>query len=254
MRHATLLVGTAVLAATAAAAPLNAQQEGRPIIYGSYYQCGPGFSDVVDRMGAAWSPAIRSQIDAGTITAWGAMVHNTGNQWDLVVYHVGPELDGITSALQATGQAVAQQNPGLFQEISAACPSHDDYVWVSSMSSTDDPEAVGQDRSSVGLSIYWICTEGREGVADLIFEHVMAPALNEQVSAGLVNGWSWNEHFLGGKYRRLLAMDGPSQASLLQARNAVIDALGEEPGISAAFSEVCDGHQDNLYEIRVSEP
>lgn len=253
MRHATLLVCTAILAATTAAGPLYAQEEDRPIIYGSYYQCGPGTADIVDRLAAAWSPAIRPQIDAGAVTAWGILTHDTGNEWDVVLYTVGPELAGIRSATQAAAQTVGQQDAELFGEFGAACPSHDDYVWVSRFSSAD-PADVAQDRSPAGLSVYWVCTEAREAIADLIFESLMVPVLNEQVAAGLVNSWSWNEHFLGGKYRRLLALDGPDHASLLEARNAMIDAFSERPGVAAAFNEVCDGHQDNLYQIHTSEP
>lgn len=234
--------------------PLGAQEADQSFIYASYYQCDPGsVGDAVQNVRENWSPVVQDHMDAGHVTAWGALTHSTGNEWSLVLYHVGTDLDEIGAAIQSAVSRYNSENPEASAQFSDACSSHEDYVWVSDMSS-GPPAEQGADRAEAAMSVYWVCDEGREAVADLIFESVMAEALNEQVEAGLMNGWSWNEHYLGGKYRRLLATDGPDHASLLEARNNMIEAMGENPGLAAAFSEVCNGHQDNLYDIEISEP
>lgn len=61
-------------------------------------------------------------------------------------------------------------------------------------------------------------------------------------------------HFVGGKYRRLLITDGPDRASVLEARNRVIEDDSVNPALVAAFSDVCNGHTDVLWNIAVSSP
>ena len=112
---------------------------------------------------------------------------------------------------------------------------------------------VAQDRSTAGLSIYWVCEEGRGPLIDLLAEEVFAPAWNAQVEAGLINSWSWFAHFLGGEYRRLLVADGADNNAVLTARDNVIECMSEEsPGLAGEFSRVCNGHTDYLWSIESS--
>lgn len=255
MRLPHPIATTCVALTLCAAAPLAAQEdEDQAYIYASYYQCAPGgISTAVQTLRDVWSPVMQEHVDAGDVTAWGALTHSTGNEWSLGLYQVGPDLDALMGAIGASIQRLYEENSEAGAAFSDACPRHEDYVWLNMFSS--DPAAnLATERSEAGLSVYWVCDEGRESVADLVFEELMAPAWNEQVEAGLVNSWSWSEHYLGGKFRRLLATDGPDHASLLEARNNVIESFGENPGLAAAFSDVCDGHQDNLYDIVLTRP
>lgn len=256
MKLPRLLAVAGALAAlgVAQAAPLAAQEDDEAFIYGIYFSCSNGaVGGAVQSVRDLYAPVMQEYVDAGDLTSWGALTHSTGNEWSLVLYHVGSDVNAVTNAVQSGGGTFASENPEAAAALDEACPSHEDYVWTIQMASAPVAD-VGRDRSEAGLSVYWVCEEGREAAADLIFESVMADAWNEQVEAGLVNNWSWNEHFLGGKYRRLLALDGPDHASLLEARDNVIAAGAENPGLMAAFSDVCDGHQDNLYDVQVSVP
>ena len=236
------------------AAPTAAQEDDQAFIYGIYYQCAPGsVGDAVQDLQANWTPVMQDYLDAGDLTSWGAVTHSTGNDWSIVLYHVGPDVNAVTNAVQSGGGTYVQQNPEAAEAFGDACPTHEDYVWAIEMASEPVAEA-GSDRAEAAMSVYWICDEGREAAADLIFETVMAPAWNAQVEAGLVDSWSWSSHYLGGEYRRLLAIDGPDHASLLEARENVIEAGAENPGLMAAFSDVCNGHQDNLYGVQISMP
>ena len=111
-----------------------------------------------------------------------------------------------------------------------------------------------QDRPTAGMSVYWVCDQNQQAVADLIVENVMAEAWNAQVEAGLINNWGWYAHVLGDKYRRLLAVDGASHNALLEARENVIGWVGEnEPALGSAFSNACNEHVDYLWNIESSE-
>lgn len=254
MKLPRLLASASVLAMLCAlhAAPLAAQQDDQMYIYGIYFQCAPGsVDDAVQSIRDHWTPSMTEHVDAGDLSAHGALTHSTGNEWSLVLYHVGSDLNAVTEAVQSGGSY--EENPEASAAFDEACPTHEDYVWTTSLSSEPVAEAAA-DRAEAAMSVYWVCDEGKEAAADLIFESVMADAWNEQVEAGLVNSWSWNEHYLGGKYRRLLAIDGPDHASLLEARTNVIEAGAESPGLMSVFSDVCNGHQDNLYDVQISLP
>lgn len=253
MRHATLLVCPVFLVAMAAASPSHAQDEGQPLIYASYYQCGPGATEMLDRLAAGWGPALQPQIDAGAVNAWGILTHDTGNEWTFGVYHIGSDFAPIRGAITAAAEAASQSDPGVMEALGSTCPAHEDYLWAN-VASSGQAGDLGDGRSTAALSIYWVCAQGREGVADLIFEEMIAPALAEEIAAGRLASWSWNAHVIGGKYRRLLAMDGPDHASLIDVLGAFGRAFGENPAAGGAFNEACDGHQDNLWNVLVAQP
>lgn len=256
MKLPRLLATASVLTmlCTLLAAPTAAQENDQTYVYGVYYQCAPGsIGDAVQDLEANWTPVMQNYLDAGDLTSWGVLTHSTGNEWSLVLYHVGSDVNAVTNAVQSGSATYFQENPEAADAFGEACPSHEDYVWVGDMSSAPMGE-VASDRAEAAMSVYWVCDEGREAVADLIFESVMADAWNEQVEAGLVSNWSWFGHYLGGEYRRLLSIDGPDHASLLEARENVIEAGAENPGLMSVFSDVCNGHQDNLYDVQISLP
>lgn len=255
MRPPSLLVAAALVSPFAAApGPVSAQEDATAYVYASYYECSPGsISGAVQNIRDNWTPIVQESMDGGAVAAWGALTHATGNTWSVGLYHVGPDLDRLRGALDDGIERLYSENPDAAAAFGEACPTHEDYVWTTLVAS-QPPSQVAAERGTAVMSVYWVCDEGREAVADLIFEEKMAPLWNEQVEAGLVTSWSWLEHYLGGEYRRLLAVDGPDHASLLEARTNVIEAFGENPGLGAAFSEVCNGHQDNLFDIAISRP
>lgn len=255
MRISKLAAAGAVLALAVPSLSLTAQEDEGPYIYASYFECAPGqIGTAVETLRDDWAPIVQAAIDAGDVTTWGAATHRSGNEWSLVLYHVGSSVNGLGAAIDGAVQQLYEAHADAASTFDAACPSHVDYVWENLMGSASG-DAIAAERGEAGMTVYWICDEGTEAVADLIFEKTMAPALNEQVEAGLLTGWSWSEHYLGGEYRRMLATDGPDHASLLEARNHMIEASsGANPGLGAAFSQVCNGHQDNLYDIVIVKP
>lgn len=231
-----------------------AQDDATAFVYGGYYQCGAGQGRAVEVIRDAWAPVVRPHIEAGHITAWGLLTHRTGNQWSMALYHVSDDVSTLQSVLEEMVQQFVSENPDAAAEFREACPTHEDYIWTTGPGSVAGTE-IAQNRPSAGLSTYWVCDEGREAVADLIVEKVYGPLYDKEVEEGRLNSWNWFSHFVGGKYRRLLVMDGTDHASLLEARGNVIQATNAaNAALAAEFSNVCNGHQDVLWDIAISEP
>lgn len=230
-----------------------AQDEPTSLVYGTYMQCNPMAGQRLSEITRdVWAPIIQKHVDAGHLTAWGSLTHNTGGPWSRVVYTAGTDRAVLLETLQQVMGEWYETSPETMNEYFDACPTHEDYIWSYVTGSTPADRA-GMDRASAGMSVYWVCEERRESAADEIVEQVFAPIYNAQVEAGLMNAWGWYSHFIGGKYRRLLSMDGPSHEALLQARDNIIEAMNSEvSGMSDAFADVCNGHTDYLWDISMT--
>lgn len=235
------------------AASASAQEDDSAFAYSSYYQCTGGLSDAIATLRDDWGPIIQGHMDAGHISAWGVLTHDTGNPWTMAIYHVGPDIGELKTALDTSLGEYFQQHPDDAAAFGETCWSHEDYIWTSGTGSQPATD-VGQDRASAGMSVYWVCDEGKEAVADLIVENVWAPIYDQQVADGQINSWSWLSHFVGGKYRRALITDGASAGALLEARDQALEAAGENAALAAAFSDVCNGHTDVMWNIAISVP
>jgi hypothetical protein len=255
MRAPTIAAAfVAVLLIPLAAGDVTAQDDETAYSYASYYQCGPGQGRAFEIIRDLWGPLVQTQMNTGTISAWGTLAHNTGNPWSMLIYHIGTDLNAMNEALDGMVSQFASENPDAAAEFGAACPRHEDYIWTTGPGSSAGAE-VAQDRANALFAVYMLCDEGREAVADLIVEEVFAPIYDKQVEEGRLTGWGWLSHYVGGKYRRLLVMDGADHASLLEARSQILSEIGSEHGaLAAAFSDVCNGHQDVMWNVVISQP
>lgn len=255
-RHLTVTLVCALMVAASSPRTGAAQdEEPTPMVYASYFQCEPGSAARASEIiRDSWGPLAEARVESGDLTAWGSLTHHTGGEWSRVIYHVAADRAGLFSTLDEMGAEWRQADPDAVDEFWEACDEHEDYVWTY-VDGSDPATELARDRSTAGLSIYWVCDEGRGPLADQLAETVFAPAWNAQVEAGLLNSWSWMAHFLGGKYRRILVADGASHDDLLTARGNVIEYVQENsPGLAAEFSDVCNGHTDYLWDIEISSP
>lgn len=248
----TALVGALLIVPWADSA--TAQEDENTYVYASYYECGPGMGAAVRSVRDDWGPIIESKIESGAIATWGLLTHDTGNPWSVGIYHVGEDFGAMDAALNEVLAEYSEANPEASAQFGQACPRHEDYVWVSDLGS-ESGAGVAQDRQNAVMSVYWVCVEGKEAVADMIVETLWAPVLNALVSDGTLGSWSWLEHYLGGEYRRLLSVDGADHATVLAARDRLIEETGaENPGLASAFSDVCNGHTDILWNLAAGGP
>jgi hypothetical protein len=253
-RFPIALVCTLLLAASVPGLAMAQEDEPEPVIYGVYLQCEPAqAARASELIRESWGPIVQAHVDAGNIASWGALTHHTGGSWSRAVYLVGMDRSQLFQTLDETGAEWMEADPDGATEFWEICDEHEDYVW-SYVDGSAPAEEIVQDRPTAGMSVYWVCDQNQQAVADLIVENVMAKAWNAQVEAGLINNWGWYAHVLGDKYRRLLAVDGASHNALLEARENVIGWVGEnEPALGSAFSNACNEHVDYLWNIESSE-
>jgi len=216
-------------------------------IYATYFYCDTARQEQADELIKKHSvPVYDAAVADGTIMAWGWLVHHTGGKWRRIQYHAADSIDGLLAAQEKISEkvdAAAGDGPDTFSEI---CSAHDDYIWKAVVGNELDVE-----RGTAGLSVYEVCDSARETRADEIVKTVFAPVLNKAVADGKISSWGWNEHILGGKYRRLQTMTGKDFPSLLKARGEIIDAIyGDGENAEAnEYSSICNSHADYLWEI-----
>ena len=253
-RYSVALVCALLLTASIPQQLAAQDEDPTPVVYATYFQCEPGSSARAGEIiRDSWGPIAQSRIDSGALSAWGSLSHHTGGDWDRVIYHVATDRAQLMATLDEMNAEWQANGGDEIDEFGEACDEHEDYMW-NYVNGSDPATEIAQNRSTAGLSIYWVCEEGRGALIDLLAEQVFAPAWDAQVEAGLINSWSWFAHFLGGEYRRLLVADAASNDALLTARDNVIEAMGETSGLAGEFSRVCNGHTDYLWSVEVAAP
>lgn len=244
-----------LLAASAPQLAVAQDEDPTPIIYGSYMKCDMGASAETSAIiRDSWAPLAQARIDSGALTAWGSLTHRTGGAWTRVLYHVAMDRAQLFSTVDEMVAEWLETEPEAAAAFWEACDEHEDYVWTYVHGSAP-AEEVARQRPTAGMSVYWVCDEGRGALADLLSKEVFAEAWDAQVESGLINSWSWFAHFLGDKYRRLLVADAQSHEDLMAARDNVIEWAGENAAsLAGEFSNVCNGHVDYLWNIEITAP
>ena len=96
---------------------------------------------------------------------------------------------------------------------------------------------------------YFECNPARESRADEIITRNFAPHYNAAVEAGEIVSWSWLAHFVGGKWRRVLVLSASNMDDLLDSAGALGEIIEETtPEAGRVFSEVCDSHEDYVWQ------
>ena len=81
----------------------------------------------------------------------------------------------------------------------------------------------------------------------------LAPIFEKLKSDGKILTWGWNEHIVGGEYRRLATMSSADVKTLMEARGALVEALdGNAAG--DLLTEICPSHSDYIWEIKAQAP
>lgn len=235
----------------------TAQQQQAPsaFVAATYYRCDQSRAERASEIyKTVVAPVVQKHLDAGQISAWGFLAHHTGGDWRRAEYYVGQDLGAVRAAQDAITSELTASHAKETAEFLSICPSHDDYIWAYVTGSQPASE-VGGARPPVGFSTYQVCHEATEGLSDEVMKSLFAPIYDKQVKAGRLHSWGWLSHFVGGEYRRLLTLDGPSFESMLAARDSIIaETQAEYPQISAAMTRVCDGHSDYMWDIEITKP
>jgi hypothetical protein len=199
-----------------------AAQDGGPYISGIYYQCQIPGQDRADQI-------VRDVF--------------------------GPVYDthGLMDMREAIIEELMANHADELAELNTICPTHDDYIWQGV--STRSAEVAVQDRPAAGHSTYFVCDVSRQSEADSVMNASLGPILDRHMEAGNIRSWSWWSHVLGGKYRRLLVLDGAShKANMNGLLRFITDAQAEQPAALRRLNEICNSHQDYLWNILIAKP
>jgi len=240
---------SAVVSAVALTAAVSSAQDARTYVVGTYYRCSEATESRADAIyKSTFAPLVKKQIDAGRLAASGWSRHWLGGEWRRLEYVTGTDLGAIVAARDAIIAEMMGPQLKLSEEFSTICPSHDDYIWAS-VASSQPLDAVARERSKVAMSTYFVC-DSREKEADAIVKTVFAPVMNAHVKEGKIARWNWMEHIAGGKYRRILVLDGTDHKSLLSYWSAFSQALeATQPELSRHFTEICPSHSDYVWDL-----
>jgi hypothetical protein len=241
----------ALMAVSALAAPVSRAEDAPTIVFGTYYYCSQAKADRADALYRDQVvPLLKAEVAAGRIASYGWGKHWEGGEWRRLEYMAGTNLDKLVDAREAVGKKLmagdlAKSN----DEFLTICPSHDDYIWAS-VTGSQGPGDVARVRSPVAMSTYFVCDSAVEAEADAIVKTAFAPILNQHVKEGKIASWNWLEHRVGGKYRRLLVIDGPDHKSLLNYWGVLFPALEKtQPDLSRRFSGICGSHSDYIWDM-----
>lgn len=238
-----------------APAVATAQEEETPetFIYATYFDCNAADQWLADLLVEHTSVEHwDAGVDDKTIGSWGWLSHHTGGHWRRLHYHTAPTLEAVLAASSKINDAIDAESPMAGNELARICPSHDDYVWRRVAGS---PAAT--ERGKVGFSVYYVCDTSKEVRADEIIEESLGAIYDRHVGAGKLTTWGWNEHIIGGEYRRLATMTAADEASLMKVRSAIIEEMfgGDTPNPAAVeFDTICGAHQDYIWTIVHEKP
>jgi hypothetical protein len=243
-----LSLGVVVVVISSASA--RAQDAPRPLSMVTYYECGQGDAARADAAAKqVVIPFLKSEQAAGRIAGYGWAEHVEGGAWRRLMYATATSTDALADLRGA--MAKLRENPAnakVFDDLTQACPTHDDYIWRS-VTSSQAAGDMGRVRSGYAMSTYYECSP-EESEADAIVTSVIGPLLTARVKAGQIDSWNWMEHLFGGKYRRLLVIDGKDEKALLKNWDGMQDDLRKaSPAMARRLGEICHSHADYIWRM-----
>jgi len=229
---------------------IQAQDSPSTTAMSTYYRCVQGDATRADAIFREHTlPFLKAEQAAGRITGFGWAKHWSGGDWRRLFYVAGNDSDKLLdSYLALIKMTQSPEHAKAMDEFDRICSSHDDYTWRAKASSQTSAD-IGRVRSPFAMATYYVCN-AQEAEADYIVKTFIAPVLNQRVKDRKIDAWTWDEHLMGGKYRRLLVVDGASVKALMQNWNTLQGDLQKaNPDLSRRFTEICDSHSDYIWEI-----
>lgn len=218
--------------------------------YATYFKCDTDKEGAVDDLvKASYANFYNAAIKDGKIISWGWLKHHSGGEWRRILYHTAPSIDALFSAQDYIAEKSEKALGTEPDALSKNCSRHDDYVWQFVDGNGNVGEAL--ERGKAGMSVYIKCSMTGDERADEIVNKNFAPIYNEFIGEGKLTSWGWSSHVIGGEYRKLATMTAANYSDLLKARAAILDKIyanGENKD-AAEFNEICDSHQDYLWDI-----
>ena len=193
-------------------------------------------------------PIYNAAVADGTINGWGWLAHHTGGKWRRALYYGTGSVQGLLDAQKKIGDQVDAKNEKLSEEFGKICNSHDDYIWHTVAGNIGTVA-----RGSAAFSVYHVCDQSREEQADALVKQVFASVYDKLLADGKIMSWGWNEHIVGGDFRRLATISAKDMKAVMEARAELIDALYDNP-LGDTFTDICGPHTDYMWDITSQNP
>ena len=218
-------------------------------VYSTYHYCDFSKQDRADEIfNQSQKLASEAAVKDGTISSYGWLAHQTGGQWRRADYFTAGSVQALLDAQKKMNPEGDAKSKKLMAEFGAICSTHDDYIWrrvAGNIGTTARGTAV--------FSTYYVCDQGRESQADELIKSSIGPILDKLVADGKLKTWGWNEHIVGGEYRRLATLSASDMKAVLEARSALVEALDSNPA-GDMLTEICPSHADYMWEIKSQAP
>ena len=218
-------------------------------VYSTYHYCDFSKQDRADEIfDQSQRLASEAAVKDGTISSYGWLAHQTGGQWRRADYFTAGSVQALLDAqkkMNPEGDAKAKK---LSAEFGAICSTHDDYIWRRVAGNIGTTA-----RGTAAFSTYYVCDQGRESQADEAVKTALAPVYDKLVADGKLMTWGWNEHIVGGEYRRLATISAADMKSLMEARGAIVEAL-QDSAAGDMVTDICPSHADYMWEIKSQAP
>lgn len=239
-------VGAAAVAAIMLFPTSALAQDETSLIFGIYYRCNQTMETQADEIvNGTLGPIAQKHVDLGHLTGWAWLSHVQGGAWRRVFAMLGTDRDMMFDMRAAIIAEFTGQHAEAAEQLSRACPGHDDYIWTNIVSSTLDTDVLGD----ASMSTYYVCDISKEGRTNEIFEEVIAPLYQKHIDMGHLASYGFFAHRSGGRFRRLETFSGPDHKTLMNMQ----DAIFEEAFTNAAlqmqeFTQICGSHVDYMWE------
>ncbi len=218
-------------------------------VYATYHNCDFSKQDRADEIFAqSQKLASEAAIKDGSITSYGWLAHQTGGQWRRADYFTAGSIQGLLDAQKKMNPEGDAKSKKLMAEFGAICSTHDDYIWRRVAGNIGTTA-----RGGAAFSTYFVCDQGRESQVDAAMKSSIGPILDKMVTDGKLMTWGWNEHIVGGEYRRLATMSAADMKAVLEARGALVEALDGNPA-GDLLTDICPSHTDYMWEIKSQAP
>jgi hypothetical protein len=227
-------------------ATAQADEHEEVYVYGTYSVCDLTQQERADEIFEKLDkPIYDAAVADGTITSYSYYAHHTGGKWRRGMFFVAGSIDALLDAQKKIGEQIDAKNAKMSMEASKICNKHEDYVWrrVAGGAGTSEP-------GKAVFSAYYVC-DSRETQADALMTQVFAPAYDKLVADGDLTSWGYLEHIVGGHIRRVATMTSADMKSLMAARSKLTAAFMDNP-LGETFTNICDAHEDYMWEVKAS--
>ena len=97
---------------------------------------------------------------------------------------------------------------------------------------------------------YFECDPSKSERVDDIVNNAWAPVYDAAVEGETISSWGWLAHHTGGKWRRLFYSSAPSLDGLIDAPDAISPEIKKaHPSAGQVFGEICNSHEDYIWNI-----